>query len=366
MKAKSRINSIMGLKVISMIMIFYWHSTLPNPDADLGARACEFFFVASGFLTAYNRYDKLNDATWKNSFKYVLQKIKSFWPLHFICYLLALFFVPIKFNAQKTFVISIINLSFLQAWSSSRDIVFSFNGVTWFLSALIFCYFLTAPLLKSLKTKHLPLLFLGVLSLRFLLEFGKVNYPELFENYTIHVSPIVRVLEYWLGILMVPVYIKVKKYMALKRPNIYLYSILEAAIFLLCTVLIFTMENIFLKVWFVLIFCVLIFVFSFDYGYISKFFGNKVFKFLSSVQFEFFMIHQVIINITKNYFEFYSTENLWLSILYNVILFFVVIMLSVLYKKYISVYILKFLDIIHLQIQSVKHGIHKSSIKQKF
>jgi len=40
-----RIGSLSGLKVIALILLFCWHSSIPNPHVDIGARACEFFFV---------------------------------------------------------------------------------------------------------------------------------------------------------------------------------------------------------------------------------------------------------------------------------------------------------------------------------
>lgn len=44
-----RIGSLAGLKVIALLLLFWWHSPIPNPNVDIGARVCEFFFVVSGF-----------------------------------------------------------------------------------------------------------------------------------------------------------------------------------------------------------------------------------------------------------------------------------------------------------------------------
>lgn len=49
-----RIGSFVGLKAIALILVFMWHSKVPRPEMDIGARACEFLFLCSGFLVAWN------------------------------------------------------------------------------------------------------------------------------------------------------------------------------------------------------------------------------------------------------------------------------------------------------------------------
>ena len=42
----ARIGSLMGLKVIAILLLFWWHSDIPNPVIDLDARTCVCFAVA--------------------------------------------------------------------------------------------------------------------------------------------------------------------------------------------------------------------------------------------------------------------------------------------------------------------------------
>lgn len=89
-----RISSLDGLKAIMMLSIFCWHtppnpaSPLGEPAADLGARACEVLFVASGFLIGYRHYDRLITASLKRTWDYVSAKVARVWPVHFIAFLI--------------------------------------------------------------------------------------------------------------------------------------------------------------------------------------------------------------------------------------------------------------------------------------
>lgn len=143
---KEIIKSLVGIKTISMLLLFWWHSTLPNPTADLGARMCEVFFVISGFLVGYNNYKKDKVTT-----KKFVKKIADFWPLHLIL-LLVMFIYNYgiyKSISIKKVIIAFINLFLIQSWSPYSETYFSYNGVLWFLSSLLFCYLISPFLLKS-------------------------------------------------------------------------------------------------------------------------------------------------------------------------------------------------------------------------
>ena len=189
------IGSLNGLKVIAMLLLFWHHSTIPKLPVDIGARTCEFLFVASGFLVAYNYFYIDRPATWKESFRYAYSKVIKFWPLHFFTMLLVM---GVKVRPIFTFtnlITAILNSLLLQAWSPYPEVYFSYNGASWFLSALIFCYFMSPLLLQFIKKVKKSIgLFIIVFIIRYMVEYTAVLYSGQFLNLQIHTSPIVRFL----------------------------------------------------------------------------------------------------------------------------------------------------------------------------
>ena len=145
------LNGLAGLKFLAVVMIFWWHSELQSPPVDLGARMCEFFFVASGFLMAYNYlFRKPVPATWKESWRFMGQRFLRVWPLHAFMFVLFLAGEKLRHGLLSLREIgsAVLNLTLTQAWAWDREIVMDYNGITWFLSTLMFCYLLTPLMLK--------------------------------------------------------------------------------------------------------------------------------------------------------------------------------------------------------------------------
>ncbi len=139
---KERLRSLQGLKALAIILMFYWHCPINNSPVDLGARICEFFFVASGFTMAYSylQGDKL--ATFKETLGYTKRKLFQIYPLYFVAFILC---IRPRYLALtiKSIVTILLNLTMLQAWSFDSEVSMSFNGTSWFVSCLMFCYLMT-------------------------------------------------------------------------------------------------------------------------------------------------------------------------------------------------------------------------------
>lgn len=331
-KSQKRIDSLAGLKVVAMLAIFWWHSGLPNFGIDLGARSCEFFFVVSGFLVMYNHCFKPINTNIKTAISYTYDKICKMWPLHLLCFIV-MFFYTLKEFSGTYIVKAILNVFLVQAWSPNLDVAMSFNGVSWFLSAILFCYFLTPFLLKLLKNKKSAIVSLIVgLILRVGLEFVSRNFMFPFYKIQVHTNPIIRCLEYFLGMATAYFFICHKSF-----SKKIVSSIVEIAIVVLISVAVIVPVFFDIKPFravYVVLFCIAVFVFASDNGILSKALSIKPFEWLSNVQFEFFMLHSVVLKCFKSIIAFANVEMNWLLV---IILSFVIgIGLSFMYKQFFS------------------------------
>ena len=150
-----RISSLNGLKALGVFAIFIWHSPLPSPPVDLGARGVECLFILTGFLVAFTYWDNPMPCTWHSSLTYYKKKILQIWPAHFFAFIIvAIWLQKIEWNSLGL-ARAILNLSLLQAWSFNTYTHFSFNSLSWYSSALLFSYFLTPAFLQIvLKQKN--------------------------------------------------------------------------------------------------------------------------------------------------------------------------------------------------------------------
>lgn len=278
---KQKIGSFTGLKVLAMLALFWWHAPLQNPDVDLGARMCEILFVISGFLYTYNHWENPLPATHEAAWTYVKRKFIKIWPLHFIAFLIDILSSLLSGNtvvlSENSLLTGILNLSLLQAWGRDSKIYFSFNGATWFLSALFFCYYI-APLVVEIikRANNHGIFFLLIVSLRISTELFITRLGWNPFTFNMHVSPVIRLMEFAMGCSLVPLYYKLKS----KRVSGNGLTVAELISFSLTVFLMIRFNGIWERCFFVLVFCAPTFIFAYDGGVLSKFFFIKPFQWL--------------------------------------------------------------------------------------
>jgi hypothetical protein len=281
---RKKIGSFYGLRTIAVLALFWWHSSLPNPQADLGARACEFFFLCSGFLTCLQHYNSYPEPKWSDSVRVFVQKYKVMWPLHFLGFLFRITVIPLSVLLTKdTIINALINLSLFHAWSPYEETYMSFCGATWFLSCLLFCYFMSPVLIDTVKKKGKYFVFFGVFLFRLGLEILQLKRPGMFIHFSYHCSPVIRCLEFWMGVGLYPYYVLLKEKVSGSSkvsatvPELLIFS----AVIALCAWNPTTVRAAYLVP-----FSLAVFVFAFDRGDLSDFFGLMPFRKLCSIALE--------------------------------------------------------------------------------
>ena len=323
------LNSLNGLKVIGLLLMLWWHAPVPRPPFDMGARMCELLFVCSGFLVGYNNYKRAIPATWKESFRFASRLLLKSWPLHLISLAVMIVYRQVNFSSTKDVLTIIINAFLLQSWSPVQSIYFSFNMVSWFLSSLLFCYFLAPLMLRFLKKPTIAFgAFLAAALIRYYLEYITVHFSGQFWNIALHTSPVVRSLEFFMAMMMTPFYFKLKENASLNsQKNFIRFSIVEVAFISGAIYLMITKTN-WTRNAFVWVFCFLVFILAFDTGIVSKFFSLKPFIWFSKIQIEFLLTHQTIIFVTRAFFGQYNASNLVIIL----VIFIITVAFCVLYN----------------------------------
>jgi hypothetical protein len=156
-------------------------------------------------------------------------------------------------------------------------------------------------LLKFAKTKKVSLImFCACFFVRAVIEYTTVKCSGYFWDISTHANPVVRCLEFAMGMFCYPLFIYLKEKLPKYRKERLLFSIGEAIGIALMIFLLISKNNSWYKFEYILCFCPFFLLFAFDKGVCSKFLSTKPFVWFSSIQFEFFLLHIVIIYFVED------------------------------------------------------------------
>jgi peptidoglycan/LPS O-acetylase OafA/YrhL len=288
---------------------------------------CEFLFVSSGFLIGYNYYEREMPATYHASCKYTYKHLRSFYPLHIMNSLYCIHIYKGNFNLTG-YEIFIFNFLLLNVWSIYSSFAMGFNGIAWFISALLFCYFLSPFLLGGNKNiKNSLIIFFFVAFIRVGIEEIIKNGAKNFMNFNFHHGPIIRLMDFYLGMLMIPSFFKIKCFLDKIRDKYYLkyfFTIIQIIFPINIYFVMLEFNNKLIRCYFVLIFCLCIFLISYDYGYISNLIRIKLCKEAMSCQLEMYLLHNSLNNILIKILNNHSQQYAELMFLITIIFIFII------------------------------------------
>ena len=357
LERRKNLNYIAFIKFLAMIKIIKWHIyKWKLKPIDYGARMCEILFISSGFLVGYNYYKRQMPSNYETSFKYVYKHLRNFYPLVFINALYGFFiFSNLKKPNLTEIEILVSNFLMINSWSRYSRLASCFDGISWFLSALIFCYFLVPLLLNGITNRKRSLrLFILISLIRVISE--EMIYKDIINIFdaNFHRGPIIRLLDFYLGMLLIPNFFLVNNFLA-KYQSYFWFKIFFTFVQIFFPIFIYYLmliyNNLLHRCFFVLIFCIFILVLSFDYGYLSDLFSYIFIVKIMSCQMEIYLLQNTINDIfckiiNKEKFEKFFNEETQFYIKLTIIF-----IPAYLYKIFLKEKLAKYLDIILFKIR---------------
>jgi peptidoglycan/LPS O-acetylase OafA/YrhL len=300
------IKPLTSLRFFFAFMVFLSHIKMINPTNPFllflydsffseGYLGVSFFFILSGFILALNYNSKIvNEIT---SYKeFWVARFARIYPLHFLTFLLAF---PFVFNGntvfnyalfQKTFA----NMFLIQSFFTDWNIHYSFNAPSWSISDEMFFYLLF-PFIITLFYRFKKLQYLSIILL-LIIPIGIFYMPTNLVHRFFYVNPLFRIVDFLIGILLFSLYNKkIFSKQILKNPTLFeIFAILVFILFYYFHTYLPKGYRFSCYYWVPMIMIIL--VFAFQAGKISKILSHKYFVLLGEISFGFYLLHFVVIN----------------------------------------------------------------------
>lgn len=322
MHATVKLDALTSLRFFAAAMIVLGHTHGAFGSFGLAttlslAQGVSFFFVLSGFILAYN-YPRLSTAAEIGGF--LKARIARIWPAH-IAAIVLLYLLTSSLNLgalshlQAIFT-AVANLFLIQSIIPLRDVFLTFNGVAWSISTEMFFYLsfplLVTSIIPGWKVKLLFIISIAALFLGFTIAWNipaddassKVSMMGL-----VYVNPLVRLLEFFAGILACNFYKTIRTHVE-DKPRC-LFSTVECITFTLAIGAMWltpklttflgmhgtigtTVNYYLIKSGSFIFFALLIVSFALGKGIISRALSNPLLVLLGEISFSLYLVHMTL------------------------------------------------------------------------
>ena len=286
------IKELTSLRFILILVIFFHHALPSYPGGgDMGV-AC--FFVLSGFCYALGYGSKVTSAQF-NYRSFVKSRLVKFYPLHWITLLLA---IPISIYSAlgwKNILVLGANALLVQSWIPISTVYYSYNGVSWFLSDMVFLVAVFPFLSRLLDSGSRRWLFI----IPAVAVYGALCIwtPSDLRNTILYVNPVVRLCDFAVGILAGMWYLRLKDNVSVtesvQRHKVLLRIVSAASLLVLLFMSVFIPEQYTLMAFMFWPAAVLMLIcISLNPGGLLS---APLLQRLGQISFPFYMIHQLVI-----------------------------------------------------------------------
>ena len=349
--SRPKIQSLQALRALAFISIFMLHAHFYITKPLFGV---SIFIIMSGFLMMYRYCDKDIPVSIKDNFTFAINRIKSIYPLHIITMIFAifLFFLVIHKNGYPLYLFIeliqniFLNVTLTQTWIPDPGVNTSLNGVAWYLSLILFMYFLfpyfRSYINKNNTKKMIAIILIGmilqVLACIFMIKiFGSSSAIYNWFNYYF---PVFRILDFFSGCVLGKIYLKTD----FDEISYFKASVLEIVTLILVILLNLylnsSQENIFLialqnkSTLLLPLSSMGVILFVLNKGVLTRLFSNKYLIYLGDLSSYAFLIHTMVIWYVIRFLELlgYNPQGIYYALMV-LIQFVLTIIISELYKR---------------------------------
>ena len=288
------IATLQSLRFVFVMMIFMSHFAYRGftPFDAGGDCGVAFFFLLSGFTMSMGYGRSIADGSFRFS-RYLKRRLLKVYPLHLLCLLLFLvLFRPALDGALPINALLIPDSAYY----------FSYNGVSWFLSSLLFSYLLFPIAYRKGNSLVLAVLLLCCLAVYVIVPYDRINA-------LLYVSPLVRFVDFFLGIMLYKLF--------RSTPNLSVPSWIELLIVALLVLALwiypYTNEKLRNAPLYWLVLLPLIFVFARQAGPVSRLLQNRTLQWLGSLSMPIFLLHPMVFRAMAHFFPSIPTPLMLLT-----------------------------------------------------
>jgi peptidoglycan/LPS O-acetylase OafA/YrhL len=269
-----------------------------------------FFFVLSGFILTYNYRLVFVRLSGPSVWKFYAARVARIWPVHLLTLGLAVVVrYPDIMAAPDQFIDSTIaNLTLTQSYFSDETIYFSLNTVSWSLSDEIFFYALFPLVVWAMhavgldRPRRSSVLAIGLWAVAMACVLIGLDDPLGFWMW--YINPLFRVLDFLTGVALGQVFLGLND-KGIRGPSPKWASLLEVSSLVLVAVALMASPSVpYLlrrSVYYTPFFGMVILVFAYQRGFLSRLLSGKVLRLLGEVSFSFYMLHFLLIRLIDRY-----------------------------------------------------------------
>lgn len=269
----------------------------------LGEYGVDGFFVLSGFVLSVAYGHKIDKSLFSTRYFFIKQWLKLY-PLHICTFILAIFYEAYYGNFYEWYRL-IPPVFLVQSWIPNESFHYIPNGSSWSLCGFFFFYLLFSALyirITRIPTRRLLVIAVAFLALYVALV---VNSPEKYVYAVIYTSPLLRLPDFILGIVLYRLFSSDKGRWignSLNNLNIPLLTLIEVVVLLspLLAFIVYGETNHALRCvsLFWIFVAVQLLLFSWidgGKGLVTRLFHSRAMMFLGSISFEIYLIHMFFV-----------------------------------------------------------------------